>query len=99
MIKMVKMTQFLKIKNTEILLVLNPSAYSLSLYIIMALQLDRNIVQLSQAKILAINSSRKRPSNPELWEDNVAKIRRNTGLAYQSRNGNHVVALQPPNLV
>jgi hypothetical protein len=42
-------------------------------------------VAISESQILHNNESRKRPSNPHLWNDAVRKRRRNSGEPYVSR--------------
>lgn len=60
---------------------------------------NRYEVVLSSHKVDSINSSKKRPANTNQWEDNVRKIRKNSGLAYQSRDGSQNAAKVAPNMV
>lgn len=56
-------------------------------------------VKLSSQKVDSVNFSKKRKMNVDQWQDNVAKVRRNSGEDYVGRNGNHHDELDPPHLV
>jgi predicted ABC-class ATPase len=61
--------------------------------------IGRYQVVLTSSQVDSINLSKKRPSNVDQWQDNMRKIRRNSGQNYVSRSGEEHEEIDPPNVV